>query len=57
MGKPGAKGFEVFLKAYEAGLLIRTTGDTIAMSPPFIVEKSQIDQIMTILSDLLTTID
>jgi beta-alanine--pyruvate transaminase len=56
-GKPGARAFEAFLKAYEAGLLIRTTGDTIALSPPFIVEKSQIDQIVSILGDVLKTID
>jgi beta-alanine--pyruvate transaminase len=56
-GKVGARAFEAFLKAYEAGLLIRTTGDTIAMSPPFIVEKSQIDQIVSILGDVLKSID
>ncbi len=42
-GKPTKRAFEAFLKAYEAGLLIRTTGDTIALSPPLIIEKSQID--------------
>ncbi|HEY4161480.1 MAG TPA: aspartate aminotransferase family protein [Dongiaceae bacterium] len=56
-GKPGARAFEVFLKAYEAGLLIRTTGDTIALSPPFIIEKSQIDQIVSILGDVLKSVD
>ena len=45
-GKPGARGQEAFLAAYEAGVLTRVTGDTIAMSPPFIVEKSQIDQLV-----------
>jgi beta-alanine--pyruvate transaminase len=56
-GKPGARAFEAFLKAYEAGLLIRTTGDTIALSPPFIIEKSQIDQIVSILGDVLKSVD
>ena len=44
-GQPGKRAYEVFLKAFEAGVLIRVTGDTIALSPPLIVEKSQIDRI------------
>ncbi len=40
--KPTQRAFAAFLKCYEAGLLIRTTGDTIALSPPLIVEESQI---------------
>jgi beta-alanine--pyruvate transaminase len=39
-GQVTARAFDAFLKCYEAGLLIRTTGDTIALSPPLIVEKS-----------------
>ena len=35
------RAFSAFLKAFEAGLLIRTTGDIIALSPPLIAEKSQ----------------
>jgi beta-alanine--pyruvate transaminase len=45
-GQPGKRAYEVFLKAFEAGVLIRVTGDTIALSPPLIVQKSQIDQII-----------
>lgn len=43
--KPTARAFETFLKCYEDGVLIRTTADIIALSPPLIVEKAQIDQI------------
>jgi len=56
-GKPGARAFDAFLKAYEKGMLIRVTGDIIAMSPPFIVEKSHIDQAVSILADVLKSID
>jgi beta-alanine--pyruvate transaminase len=56
-GKPGARGQESFVAAYEAGVLTRVTGDTIAMSPPFIVEKSQIDQMVNTLRDVLNKID
>jgi len=56
-GKPTARAFDAFLKCYEKGLLIRTTGDIIAMSPPLIAEKSHIDQIFDILSGVLKNLD
>ena len=56
-GKPTARAFSAFLKAYESGLLIRTTGDIIALSPPLIVEKSHIDQIFSMLADVLKNLD
>lgn len=56
-GAPTARAFEVFLKAYEAGLLIRTTGDTIALSPPLIIEKSHIDFAFGTIADILKTLD
>ena len=56
-GKVGARAFDVFLKAFEQGLLIRTTGDTIALSPPLIISKAQIDEIFGMLADILKTTD
>jgi len=56
-GKVGARAFDVFLKAFEKGLLIRTTGDTIALSPPLIISKAQIDEIFGMLADILKTTD
>jgi beta-alanine--pyruvate transaminase len=45
-GAPGARGYDVFNKCFhEKGLLIRVTGDVIALSPPLILDKSDIDQI------------
>ena len=41
------------MKAFEKGILIRTTGDTIALSPPLIVEAEQIDQLVTTLRELI----
>ena len=54
-GKPGARAFDVFLKAFEKGVLIRTTGDTIALSPPLIISKAQIDELFGVLADILKT--
>jgi beta-alanine--pyruvate transaminase len=41
-GAPGARGFEVFLKCFEEGVLVRSTGDTIALAPALIAEPEQI---------------
>ena len=54
--KPTARAFEAFLRCYEEGVLIRTTGDIVALSPPLIVEKTQIDQIFDTLSKVLKQI-
>jgi beta-alanine--pyruvate transaminase len=45
-GAPGARGFEVFLKCFEAGVLVRSTADTIALSPPLIVEEEQLGRMV-----------
>ena len=37
-GEPGKRAFDVFLDCYERGVLVRTTGDIVALSPPLIVE-------------------
>jgi beta-alanine--pyruvate transaminase len=52
-GAPAARAYEIFVKAFEKGILIRTTGDTIAMSPPLIIEPKQIDQLVTTLGELI----
>ncbi len=52
-GEPAARAFDVFLKCYEKGLLIRTTGDIIALSPPLIIETQHIDQIFGTLEEVL----
>jgi beta-alanine--pyruvate transaminase len=52
-GEPTKRAFSAFLEAYEKGVLIRTTGDIIAMSPPLIIEKAHIDQLVGTLRDIL----
>jgi beta-alanine--pyruvate transaminase len=56
-GKPTARAFEAFLGCYEKGVLIRTTGDIIALSPPLIVQKTQIDQIFDTIGKVLKTVN
>ena len=55
-GEPGKRAFDVFLECWQRGVLIRTTGDTIALSPPLIVENKHIDQIVGTLADVLKTV-
>lgn len=55
-GEPAKRAFSALLKAFENGLMIRTTGDTIALSPPLIVSESQIDEIVGIVADVLAAI-
>ncbi len=52
-GKPGQRAFQVFTTAFNKGVLSRVTGDTIALSPPLIIDKAQIDQIVTTLSQAI----
>jgi beta-alanine--pyruvate transaminase len=56
-GKPTKRAFDAFLRCYEKGLLIRTTGDIIALSPPLIVEKGHIDQMFGTLGEVLKSLD
>jgi len=52
-GKPTVRAFEAYLKAFEKGLLIRTTADIIALSPPLIISEAEIDMMVNILDDIL----
>ena len=40
-------------RCFDAGLLIRTTGDIVALSPPLIIETPQVDRIVETLSDAI----
>ena len=56
-GAPGARAYDALTRAFhEEDLLIRITGDTIALSPPLIIERAQIDEIVGRLRSILTTL-
>jgi beta-alanine--pyruvate transaminase len=55
-GAAGARAGEVFLKCFEAGVMVRQTGDTIAFSPPLIVTRDQIGQMVDTLRSVLGTV-
>ena len=56
-GKPTARAFDAFLRCYDQGVLVRTTADIIALSPPLIIEKTHIDQLFETLGRVLKEVD
>jgi beta-alanine--pyruvate transaminase len=52
-GAPGARGFETYLKCFEKGVLVRNTGDIVALAPALIVEEAQIAQIVATVRESL----
>lgn len=55
-GQPGARGMALMQKLFAAGLMARVTGDTIAFSPPLIVEESHLQQTVDTFKDQLKTL-
>ncbi len=55
-GAPGKRATELFHKCFDSGLLVRATADIIALSPPLILEKTHIDEIVGKIGDLIETI-
>ncbi len=56
-GAVGKRGMELFHKCFDNGLLVRATGDIIALSPPLILEKAHIDEMVGRIGDLVETIE
>lgn len=52
-GAAGTRAYDVFVECFKKGLLIRVTGDIIALSPPLIIEEGQIDTIVSIIADAI----
>ncbi|MBX3574102.1 MAG: aspartate aminotransferase family protein [Mesorhizobium sp.] len=56
-GHPTKRAFQAFVKAFERGALIRTTGDIIALSPPLIITKGQINELIDHVREVLRMVD
>ena len=56
-GEPTMRANEMFRRCFEAGLLIRTTGDVLALSPPLIIDADQIGQIVDTIGKTLQSIN
>jgi beta-alanine--pyruvate transaminase len=55
-GAPNTRGLDAHVKAFEKGSYIRVSGDTIALAPPLIVQKSEIDQLFGTVREVLQTL-
>ncbi len=53
----GARGMEIFNRCFDEGLLLRVTGDVLALSPPLILEQAHIDEMFNILGRVLDAVD
>lgn len=56
-GAPTKRATELFQKCFDAGLLVRATGDIIALSPPLILETAHIDEMVGRIGELIATIE
>ena len=56
-GAPGARGYEIFAKCFDDGVLVRQTGDILALAPALIVEDSEIDRMVASLRKALAAVD
>ena len=54
---PTKRAFSAFLRVFERGCLIRTTGDIIALSPPLIINKAQIDELVACIGNVLSELE
>lgn len=55
-GAPGARAAEVFRHCFDNGVMVRYTGDILAISPPLIIEEGQIDEIFGTIGQALKTV-
>ncbi|MCE2425634.1 MAG: aspartate aminotransferase family protein [Pseudomonadales bacterium] len=56
-GEPTARATEVFGRAFDRGILVRTTADIIALAPPLIVAEDEIATLAAVLGDVLDGLD
>ena len=56
-GAPGARAMEAMKMAWAEGIMIRVTGDIIALSPPFIITEDEIARLFDTLAAILRRLD
>jgi beta-alanine--pyruvate transaminase len=55
-GAPGKRAAEVFQACFDEGVLVRVTGDIIALSPPLIISPEQIDELVGKIGEVLARV-
>ena len=54
---PGKRAWQAMKMAWDEGIMIRVTGDIIALSPPFIITEDEIERLFTTLAGILRRLD
>jgi beta-alanine--pyruvate transaminase len=52
-GKPGLRGYNAFMKAYDMGLYVRAAGENMTLAPAFVTTPAQFDSMVNILADAI----
>ena len=52
-GLPGKRAYDIFLDCLRRGVLVRPAGENLVLCPPYIVEPSHIDQMVSTLADAI----
>jgi beta-alanine--pyruvate transaminase len=55
-GKPGERGLDAMVRAFENGAMVRVTGDTLAFSPPLIIEEAHIEALVENIRSVLRSL-
>ncbi len=50
-GAPGKRAFDIFIDCFKKGVLVRPAADVLVLAPPFIVERTQIETMVGVLTD------
>jgi beta-alanine--pyruvate transaminase len=53
LAKPGGRGLKVMQELYDAGCMVKMTGDCALVSPPLVAEEKHLDEIFTKLRGVL----
>jgi beta-alanine--pyruvate transaminase len=55
-GRLPTRAYEIFVRCFERGVLVRVTGDIIALSPPLILQKPHVDEMFGLLAEALRAV-
>lgn len=55
--EPAKRPYEIFRRCWQAGVFVRSGGNTIQLAPPFISTKEQLDELFNVLSDAILACD
>jgi beta-alanine--pyruvate transaminase len=50
---PGKRAFDVFMSCFAKGVLVRPAGENLVLCPPYIVEPAHIEQMVSVLAQVL----